>query len=298
VSSPPPVAEIHDLGYTRYTGPRLPASRRYRVIAKNVFAVAWRSRWGVKLPLIAALATTVAAAVVMFVLRGQLAEMVRMRGAALPKAEQIIFISIQFLELSAFVLALAVGCRTIADDLRLGAFQFYFARALRPRDYVAGKLLGLSLLIGLPMFAAPVILAILRLVFADDARQALALAHVVPRAIVFGLAGTAAYVLPVAGISAWSKRRQPAQALFAVYYILINLPASGLAQALELPWLRLISITSVVSILGSAIFGVPPGRHDPPAWSAAAALATICALGFALVWQRVRRAETAGLGGS
>ena len=147
--------EIHDLGYTRYTGPRRPPAQRFRVIARNVFAIGWRSRWGVKLPLVLAVGTTVAASVAMYFLRSELADVVRMRGAPLPRAEQIIFIASMFFEVSAFIIALAVGCRVVADDLRLGAFQFYFARALRPRDYVVGKLGGLALLIGIPMLGGP-----------------------------------------------------------------------------------------------------------------------------------------------
>ena len=45
---------IHDQGYQRYRGERLPQSRRFLVIARNVMAVAWKSRWGVKLPVLGA----------------------------------------------------------------------------------------------------------------------------------------------------------------------------------------------------------------------------------------------------
>jgi ABC-2 type transport system permease protein len=283
-------AEIHDLGYTRYDGPRLAPARRFLVVARNVFAVGWRSRWGVKLPLIGAVATTVAAAVSMYFLRGELAETVRQRGAPLPRAEQIVYIASIFYEVSAFLIALAVGCRVIADDLRLGAFQFYFARALRPRDYVVGKLGGLALLIGIPMFAGPVLLSILRLVFADSPAQALALADVVPRAVALGLIGTAAYVLPAAGASALAARRQAAQALYAVYVMLIAPSAHALAQGLKLSWLRLLSVSSDLAIVGGGIFGVSFERNLPPVWAGAAALALIVAASLAAVWRRVRGA--------
>ena len=142
----------------------------------------------------------------MYVLRSALFETVRARGADIPRAEQIIFAADQFYELAAFILAVVWGCAAVANDLRLGAFQFYFARALRPRDYVAGKLLGLALLIGIPMFAGPVALSFIRLFLADGVAQAVHLASVVPRAIGLGVAGTAAYVLPVAGIGALARQ--------------------------------------------------------------------------------------------
>ncbi len=40
-------AEIHDLGYSRYVGARTAPGRRFLVIARNVLAIGWRSRWGV-----------------------------------------------------------------------------------------------------------------------------------------------------------------------------------------------------------------------------------------------------------
>jgi len=119
-----PAAEIHDLGYTRYTGERVPPRQRYRVIARNLVGVAWRSRWVAKLAVIASIGITIAAGVAMYVLRSTLFETVRARGADIPRAEQIIFAADQFYELAAFILAVVWGCAAVANDLRLGAFQF------------------------------------------------------------------------------------------------------------------------------------------------------------------------------
>lgn len=289
-------AEIHDLGYATYTGPRTPPSRRFLVIARNVFSVAWRSRWGVKMPVIMAIGITLVAAVVMYFLRLQLAETVRSRGAPIPKAEAIVFMAGAFYELVAFFLAAVVACAAVANDLRMGAFQFYFARALRPRDYVAGKLIGLALVIGIPMLLGPLVLALLRLVYADSLEQAAALTPVVPRALLLGLLGTAAYVLPAAGIGAWAKKRQAAQALFAVYYMLIAPVVFVLGEELDLPWLRLLSFPNDLTVLGGWIFAVAHSPEDPPVWASAISLAIFCGLGFLAVWIRVRTAETAGLG--
>lgn len=291
-------AEIHDLGNRRYDGPRISPALRFRAIARNAFAIGWRTRLGVKLPLIATVGTTVAAAVVMYVLRSELAELVRVRGARIPKAESILFHASWAYEMSAFIIALSVGCRAIADDLRLGAFQFYFARALRPRDYVVGKLLGLALLIGIPMFAGPVALAVMRLVFAESLAQATQLADILPRAIALGLAGTAAYVFPVAGLSAWVGRRQHAQAAFALYFLLVEPAAFGLSIPLQLPALRLLSVSNDLSVIGAALFDVDSGPMAPPVWAATLALLAVSSAGLALLRHRVRSVETGSLGGS
>jgi hypothetical protein len=287
-------AEIHDLGHAAYAGARTPPSRRFLVVARNVLAVALR-RWVVRVPLIAAVGITVAAAAVMYFLRHTLTDVVRARGVAVPQAEAIVFFAGAFYELVAFVLAVVVACAAIADDLRLGAFQFYFARALRPRDYVAGKLLGLALLIGLPMFLGPLVLALMRLVYADDLAHAATLADVIPRAMLHGALGTAAYVLPAAGLGALTRRRQTAQALFAVYYLLVATAAFALSMQLRFPLLRLVSLPNDLSVLGMAIFGLPASPFDPPAAASGLSLVGFCALGLYAVWWRVRGAETAGL---
>jgi hypothetical protein len=292
-------AEIHDLGYAPYTGPRLPVGRRFLAIAGNVFSVSQKSRW-VKFPFLVAIGTTLVAAVIMWVLRLKLADEVRVRGGDfIPKAEDIVFHAVTFYEASAFLLATVVACAAIADDLRLGAFQFYFSRPIRPRDYVAGKLLGLSMVVGFAMFAGPVLLAIVRLILADSLAQAWQLIAIIPRALALGVIGTLAFVLPAAGLGALIQKRQPAQALFAVYVVLISAAAYGMSVPLGFPALRLVSVIQDVTLVGKAIFGLPIDRHwDPSPTAAAAALAVLCGAGLFLVIWRVRGAETAGLGGS
>lgn len=290
-------AEIHDLGHSAYSGPRTPQSRRFWVIAKNVIGVAWRSRWGtVKVPVIMAIGTTFTAAVVMYFLRLRLTETVRARGAPIPQAEAIVFMASAFYEFSAFILAVIVGCAAIANDLRLGSFQFYFARALRPRDYIAGKLLGLALVIGIPMLCGPLVLAIMRLVYAETPARALELAPVIPRALAHGLLGTIAYVLPPAALGALTRKRQSAQALFAVYYMVVVPGAFQISQALGVPGVRALSLPNDLSVLGEWIFGLAHNPFDPPVWLSGLSLATYTGLSLFVVWRSVSNAETAGLG--
>ncbi len=285
---------IHDLGYKRYDGPRTPHSGRFWVIARNVFFVAWRSKWGVRLPLFATVGTVIASTVILYVIRYSLMELVSRRGGAFLRAELILFGAMRFFELAAFVLATVVATAAIANDLRMGAFQFYFSRPIRRADYVFGKLLGLMLLVGIPMFIGPVVVAIMIVLMAwSDAGEVL---HLVPETMALGLYGTLAYVIPAAGLGALVRKRQPAQALFAIYYLLLSTAAVGLSIPLRFPWLRLVSLNNDLDVFGRWIFGVPALRENPPLWAALAALGVIVTASFALVWGRVSRAETAGLG--
>jgi len=289
--------QIHDLGYEAYRGPRMPPSRRFLVIARNVSAVAWQSRWGVRLPFMLAVGTTLAASVVMYVVRDRLFEMVRDRGVPIPRAEQIIFFAWLFLRLSGYILAAIVACAAVANDLRMGAFQFYFSRPLRPRDYVLGKLLGVTLVVGVPMFCGPVVLALVRLLFADSLGHAGQLLPILPRAALLGILGTAALSLPAMALGALLGKRQPAQALFVVYFVVLTTAATAMADFLHVPELNLLNIGKDVEVIGRTLFGVALERHDPDPWLAGGTLAVICGLSLAAIGSRVSRAETASLGG-
>ena len=94
------------------------------------------------------------------------------------------------------LLAVTVGCSAVADDLTRGAFQFYFARPLRPGDYLRGKLLGVGLIIALPMLLGPFILTLVRLFLVEDVADMLPLLPMVPKALLAGLYGTASIVMP------------------------------------------------------------------------------------------------------
>ena len=289
--------QIHDLGYEAYRGPRMPPSRRFLVIARNMFGVAWKSRWGVKVPILYALGVTLAASVVMYVVRDRLFDMVRDRGVPIPRADQIIFFAWNFLSLSGYILAAIIGCAAVANDLRMGAFQFYFSRPLRPRDYVLGKLLGVTLVVGVPMFCGPVLLALVRLLFADSLGHAAQLLAILPRAALLGVLGTAALTLPAMALGAVLAKRQPAQALFVVYFVVLTTAAKAMAELLRTPELSLLDIANDVEVIGRTLFGVALERNDPNPWLAGGTLAVVCGSSLAAIWWRVSRAETASLGG-
>lgn len=288
--------QIHDTGYQPYVGDRTRYGGRFLVIARNVFSVSMRSR-GVKVTLVLALLITVGAMVAMSLLGNTVATNARSRGAPIPKVDQVILLAVDpWLMLCGFLLGMLVACATIANDLKMGAFQFYFARPIRPRDYVIGKLAGLFLLVGIPLFGGPVVLALVRLLMTDGITDLTNHLSVIPRAIALGAFGTAAFVLPSAGIGALMQSRVPAQAMYAIYFFLVGFVANLIGYGLKIKWIRLVSATQDVAVVGRALFGLDPDPRDPPAWAAAATVAGLCALGYFAIHWRVRNAETAGLG--
>lgn len=294
-----PRGTIHDVGYRSYDGPRLPQSRRAWAITRNVIAVAWRSRWGVKVPLAGAALTVLGAAIVMIVSH-RVSKLLGGGGGVqlLPGEDFVVYHSLEFFSLWGFLLALTVACSAIANDLRLGAFSFYFSRPIRPIDYVRGKLCGLFVVIGLALFAGPVLLSLVRLFLVDSLADAAGLVPVVLRAALLGLLATAAHVLPAAGLGALLARRIPAQAIYAIYFVVIGPVLRGATEATGETWPQLFSASADLTAVAAWLFGVKPQSNLPPAPAALAALIMISALGVLAVWLRVRNAETAGLASS
>jgi hypothetical protein len=297
---------IYTLGYERYQGPRRDLGTRFWIIARNVIRQAWKSTWGVKLPLICAAMVVVGASVVMWVLRHEIVDMAREAATegglpiGIPGVEVALYMAVSGFAFLAFVLTTTVGCRAIADDLRMGSFQFYFSRPLRVSDYVVGKLAGVLVIIGIPMLGGPVILALVRLLFAQDAADAWAHADVLPRALAVGVVGTLSYAIVGLALGALIKRRVWAQAGFAIYYLVLGNLIEVAAMQTGERWLALASIDANLTSLGVALFGAPPppGALLPPAWASAAFTAVLVGLGTWVIGWRIRHAETAALGGS
>jgi hypothetical protein len=281
---------IHDIGYQPYKGGRTPPGRRFLVIARNVITVAWRQK-GPKAGLYGALMVAVTGVVMM-------ANLTR-RGVPSPVMfDLVISQMVTGFQFCGFLLGLTVGCATIANDLKMGAFQFYFARPVRAVDYIRGKLLGLGLLLAVPLLAGPLVLALTRLTFAERLSDVPAMLPLVPRAILIGLVGTWGYMLPSAGIGALLERRVPAQALYVIYVWVIGSFAMLLAKVLHAPNIQVISAQRDVTVIAQHILHVY-GDSDDPSWKAAAfGLAVTGALSYLAIRWRVRRAETEGLGAS
>jgi hypothetical protein len=216
-----PFAQIHEQGYERYTGARSEQGSRFWIVAKNVASIAWRSRWAVKIPIVLTALTVMALAGVMFLSKGAQVPQPG-SGQLVPIEVAIILGSTGWLTLLATILGTALGCSTVADDLKVGAFQFYFSRSLRANDYAIGKLLGVAAVVGVPLLVAPTLLALVRVGLCKDATELGETWAILPRAVAWGLSGTLTFTLVSIGLGAALANRRAAQAGFLVWYLVIG----------------------------------------------------------------------------
>ncbi len=291
---------IHDLGYKRYAGARLAASTRWLVIMRNQITHAWKTWWRFKSSLGLAVIVTVIAGGVMFLLQDRTVKgVVLPNGLAATLTDGALPRSIQWYSRVSFLVSLTIGSRVVSGDVHSGAFTFYFARSVRPRDYVLGKLVGMFLLVGMIYLAGPLVLAIARLGLAGSTDELIALLPVIPKALAIGALGTLAFAAVPLGFSALVPNPRYAMALWASYYLLVGgmawvvsrLTDSGVA-ALDLA----ASLDRVAYWLYDLQLVWGRAKRIDPTVALGSLLAHSAAAIAILVWQ-VRRAHLRGIGG-
>ena len=294
-----PTGTIHDLGYKRYAGARLSSATRWLVILRNQIATGWKTWWRFKASLGLAVLTTFIAGGVMFILRDKAIRdfggnfAATMADAALPK-------SIEWYTRAAFLVSLTIGSRVVAGDVQSGAFTFYFARSVRPRDYVLGKLGGMAGLVMLIMLAGPLVLALSRLGLSDNAEQLVDSLHLIPKAIAIGLIGTIVFAAVPLAFSAMFSNVRYAMALWAAYYLVFGLMVSLLGRASH-SWIGALDLATALEAVAMKLFDLQlfRGRAGWVPWDAAlASLAIHVVAAIAILSVQVRRAYGSGVGGS
>jgi ABC-2 type transport system permease protein len=213
---------IHDIGYQRYTGPRL--GRRYAMLSlyghgvRTAYGIG-RGAWAKVLP-IGLFALACLAAVILVVVSSQFPEPVL----------DYVGIAGTF-AYAATVFVAVVTPELVSVDLRSNLLSLYLSRPLRRADYALAKLAALATAVFV-LFAGPMLVMFVGLAFNADgvsevleqAAELLAgLAAAVIHAVVF-----AAMALPLASLS--GRRVFATGMIMAVF--LLTAPVSGSLRAL------------------------------------------------------------------
>jgi hypothetical protein len=294
------VGQIHDLGYKRYLGSRRELDTRWRVIMRHQIATAWKGWWRFKPWLIAALIATSVASVVLYLASGKTVRMLTgIAGQQIAFADGILPLSIEWYCKIGFVASLTVSALVVAGDVQSGAFTFYFARSVRPRDYVIGKLAGLVALLSLIMLAGPMLLACLRLGLSDSTEHLIDLLPTIGKALAVGALGTLTYAAVPLGFSAVVPNWRYATALWAAYYMIFG-TMMQLVATLTAPAIAGLDLAAALKAVSYAMFKLRlSGQSEViPLWVALTSIFGHATLAIALVAWRVRSAQRTGVGSS
>jgi len=292
--------QIHDLGYQRYVGSRRGVGTRWSVIMRHQIASAWRGWWRFKLWLIAAALATAAAAALLYLASGSLFRFLGgLSGQQIRFADGVLPLSTWLYCKVGFIVSLTTAATLVAGDVQSGAFTFYFARSVRPRDYVIGTLAGLCVLIAMIMLAGPVLLAGLRLGLSDNLDQVIALLPIVAKALAIGALGTLVYAAVPLGFSALIANRRNAMALWATYHVVVGWMAQGVAFVTT-PEVGALDLSAALNAVSLNLFDVHLRMTDQSIPTSAAVISILghAAAAIAVVSWRVRDAQRTGVGGS
>jgi hypothetical protein len=297
-----PAGTIYDLGYKRYVGTRRPSSTRWRVIMRHQIATAWKRWWRYKVALAMAVITMFVAGGILYFTGSQLLKGfgARRSGVIVSIADSVLPLSIRFFCIAAFVLTVTLGATIVAADNQSGAFNFYYVRSIRPRDYVLGKLAGLGTLVATILLVPPLLLACFRLGMSDDVDQLLANLVIIPKTIAVGLLGTLAYTAMPLALSSLVPKRRYALALWAAYYVVIGNMALGISTVTT-PALAVLDLPTAMLTVSFELFDLHPllrgfGRMSLDVAVIGLLLQSAVAIG--LLWYQVSRDQKSGVGGS
>jgi len=292
--------QIHDLGYKRYVGSRSSVGTRWTVIMRHQLSTVWKGWWRFKPWLIAGLIATAVSGGILYFLSGTMFRMLGgFGGQALKFADGILPLSMAWYCPIGFIVSLTICSTMVAGDVQSGAFTFYFARSVRPRDYVIGKLAGLSVLLSLIMLGGPFVLAGIRLGLSDNTDQLITLLPVVYKALGIGALGTLIYAAVPLGFSALIANRRYAMALWAAYYLVLSTMVSQIAR-ITTPAVGAIDLASALKAISFNLFDVHLRGRDLEIPTNAALISIFghAAVAIGLVFWRVRSAQQTGVGGS
>lgn len=293
---------IHDLGYKRYAGVRRDAGTRWRVIMRHQIAMAWKTWWRFKAWLGMAVLVSFIAGAVMYIFSNRMFHgMGRVGDAALMVRDVALPQSIAWYCRAAFLCSLTLGATIIAGDVQSGAFTFYFARSVRPRDYVIGKLAGLGAIMAIITLIGPVLLAGMRLGLCESLSDLIDHLWLLPKAFLVGALATCAYAAVPLGFSALADSRRTALAMWAAYYLVGGTIAILIGRISHTGWISALDLPTAIEGVTGRLFQAPVIGGAVSHVSLAEGVGSLVLQMIAaitLVWINVDRSQKSGVGGS
>jgi ABC-2 type transport system permease protein len=274
---------IHDQGYRRYAGHRLPGGRSWWVIARAGILERLKERKFLGLLIVAWFPFVVRA--VQVYASANFAQM----SFIAPSAETFR----EFLDqqgIFVFFITIFVGAGLIANDHRANALQIYLSKPLTRVEYIAGKFVTLVVFLIAVTWVPALLLLLLQMLFAGSAAFIRANLFLVPAITLFAALQVLVSTCAMLALSSLSKNRR----FVAMMYAGAIFFTAALSQALRAitgggAW-SWISPQDALEVLADVIFRIP-GQPPMPLPVALATIVGIVGLSVWVVGRRVRGVE-------
>jgi ABC-type transport system involved in multi-copper enzyme maturation permease subunit len=293
-------AVIHDLGYQRYAGLRLPQSTRWRVIMRNQLSAAWKNWWRYKAWIGLSVLITVVLGAIMVALRQEVFNGIRQNGIVVSFVDGMVFGSIRFYVKVGFLVTLTCGAGIVANDLRTGAFTFYFSRPVRPIDYLLGKIAGLFILQAFVLLLPMLVLTFVRLGVSDSTDELVANLELIPKIVMVGGLASLAFATVSLGFSSLFSNRALSIGLWAGYYVIVSSIFVAIGVGTKNPDIAALDFPFALSSMAFHLFHLQSVGTDIVASQTASILGVVAniAAGAGLAYWRISANAHSGIGGA
>jgi ABC-2 type transport system permease protein len=284
-----PKGAIRDQGWRRYEGAYTSTANRWQLIAQRMLRMATKQAW-----VIAMMILCVFPALVMAVLMFLQSKMYA-AGLGGPPDHYVYYLYCKPYGtlLIAFLVALFAGGGAVADDVRTGAFQLYFARPVTREQYLVGKLIAPVLLVAVVSAGPGILLAVLRVAVAKDGADAMHAVFLLGNAALLGAIEALVLGVPVVALSSLQRSRGLAQGAFAALFLLPWMLGAIFVDVTRSPWPAIFSLPHHLQVLGRALFEMKAEPNDRllPVWISVAALSALVVGSIALLRKRLAAVE-------
>ena len=281
---------IRDQGYQKYTGAFHPEGSRWGLIASRMLRMTAR-QGGVTAMLIVAIFPALLWAV------GP--AWPRFMGVPIPiPADNVFEVCIKpyGMLLIGFLTAMFAGAGAIADDVRGGASQFYFARPVGKVDYMIGKLLPPLILVTIVIVAPALLVSLVRVALGSNGEDVVTGLLVVLKGVLFGSLEAAVLTLPVVALSSLARSRGFVQGGYAAAFALPWIVGAIFVSVTRSPWPDMLSLPAHLRAVGVPLFGIKTDAltHLMPWWVSAAFLTSLIVGSLAVIRRQLGRMEVMG----
>ena len=272
-----PYGEIYDLGYKHYDGKRL--GRAHAIQALIVYSIkrglGIKKKWTAKLIPLALYTVAFVPALIVAGIK-----------AFIPTDDfTYTYHDLNdFIFLTLFVFAAALGPEMLSDDRRENVLGLYFSRALTRLDYLLAKIAAMGILLGTMAFGPPLLLFIANVLLAGNP-IAYFFDHVgdIGRIAAYGILASAYLGAISLAIAAYTNRKGVAGAIFIGGMLMITGIANALFEALDSgigDYIILVDPADLVIALSAWVWSEPTNMDIadlPGIWYGLAVLATVAA---------------------
>jgi ABC-2 type transport system permease protein len=274
---------IHDQGYRRYGGRRIPAGRAWSVITRAGVRALLAKRAFIALLLVAWFP--------FFVRAVQIYAAANLPQAAFLAPDVKMFRQyLQQQQVFMFFITVYAGAGLIAADRRANALAIYLSKPLTRLEYIAGKLAVLSAFLLFVTWVPAVLLLVIQIAFSGSFRFFLDNLFLFPAITVFAVIQVLVSAMAMLALSSLSKSSRYVGVLYAglmffsqaIYGILYAVTRDS-----SLAW---VSVTSDLSLVGDAIFRMPL-RNDASLLMAGLVIVALVIVSGIVLERRVRGVE-------